>query len=217
MSFLKDLRPILQGPLFVLSEWANSELRKSEETHAVELKIRMETEIQRINAETEQWQKDQEFLRMKKIANAVYEYKEKLTEMNIRMIRCIGEMDIDLRGKAQDLIAEKTKQYQQIQDDAYEKCEAELERVIEKFSGNEKALNIMMDKSNEKCANIIDNTKKFIEELSLDIQRMSKNIDDLTKEGQRTIDRTLGGFEKIQVFSSKAIDNIQDVDATEVK
>ncbi len=197
---------------------AEIESRKNRE--AAELEIRMNTEIQRINAETEQWQKDQEFQRMKNIANAVYEYKEKLTEMNIRMIRCIGEMDIDLRRKAQDLIAEKTTQYQLIQDKAYETAEAELERVIEKFSGNEKVLDIMIARSDEKCANIINNTKKFLEELSLDIQRMNENINYLTQQGQSSIDKIIGGFDQIQGIqgpSNKALDNIQDVDATEVK
>ena len=52
-------------------ETVKSELRRKEAEHKANLEIRMQTEIHRINAETEQWAKDKEFQRRKDVAEAV--------------------------------------------------------------------------------------------------------------------------------------------------
>ena len=116
-------------------ETVESVLRRQEAEHNASLEIRMQTEIARINAETEQWTKDQEFQRMKDVAEAVTQFRERLTELQLNTIRAIGNMDIELRAKAQDLILAKTREYKALQDQALKDAEAEFERTLEKFSG----------------------------------------------------------------------------------
>jgi len=172
-------------------EKTKSELRMKEEEQKANLQIRMQTEINRINQETEQLAKDKDFERMKNVAEAVVRYRERLTELQLNTIRAIGEMDIELRAKAQDLILSKTREYKQIQDQAQHDAEDEFTRIIEKFSGNERVLDIMITNAEKKLASVIDSTSQFLLGLNEDIQKMNNNIDMITRSGQAFIDRQI--------------------------
>lgn len=169
-------------------ETVKSELRMKEAETQANLEIRMKTEISRINAETEQWTKDQDFQRMKDVAVAVATYRERLTELQLNTIRAIGSMDLELRAKAQDLILNKTKEYKALQDQAQRDAEEEFERIIDKFSTNERIMDLMITSAQKKLANIIDATSQFLLGLNNDIQQMNKNIDSITQKGQTFID-----------------------------
>lgn len=172
-------------------ESVKSDLRIKEASHQADLEIKMQTEIARINAETEQWTKDQEFQRMKNVAEAVTRYRERLTELQLNTIRAIGNMDIELRAKAQDLILSKTREYKALQDQAEKDAETEFERITEKFSGNERIMDIMITNASKKLASVIDGTSQFLLGLNEDIQKMNHNIDIITQSGQAFIDRQI--------------------------
>lgn len=172
-------------------ETVKSELRRQEAEHNASLEIRMQTEIARINAETEQWTKDQEFQRMKDVAEAVTQYRERLTELQLNTIRAIGNMDIELRAKAQDLILSKTREYKALQDQAQKDAEAEFERILDKFSGDERIMDILITNAQKKLASVIDGTSQFLLGLNEDIQKMNHNIDIITQSGQVFIDRQI--------------------------
>lgn len=125
----------------------NARLQKELDENNASLQIKMQTEVNRINAQTEQWTKDKEFERMRKVADAMAQYQERLMTLNLNTVKAIGEMDIELRSKAQALILEKTQEYRLIQSQATEDAENEFERILEKFSGNERVLNIMISNS----------------------------------------------------------------------
>lgn len=180
-------------------EEAKARLQSELDENRASLEIRMQTEINRINAETEQWTKDKEFERMHRVADAIAQYQERLTELNVRTVRAIGEMDIELRSKAQALVLEKTQQYLAIQNKASADAEAEFERIIDKFSGNERVLSIMISNSDKKLAAIIDATTKFMDELSIDIQNMNGNIDRLIQMGH---EHTLKQLDKFNTISN---------------
>lgn len=172
----------------------NAKIQRENDEHKASLEIRMQTEINRINAETEQWQKDKDFERMHQVAEAMAQYQERMTALNLKTVRAIGEMDIDLRSKAQALILEKTNEYRNIQNIATKDAEEEFERIIEKFSSNERILNIMISNSDKKLASIVDATTRFMEELSIDIQNMNRNIDNLIRIGH---EHTLRQLDKL--------------------
>ena len=172
-------------------ETHKSKLRQEEARQQCDLEIRMRTEVDRINAETEQWTKDQEFQRMKNVADALVRYKEELTKLQVNTIRAIGNMDIELRARAQDLILAKTKEYKALQDQATKDAEDEFCRILDKFSGNERILNIMISNSERKLASIVDSTTMFLEELRGDISKMNESIDMITRSGQAFIDRQI--------------------------
>lgn len=174
-----------------------SEIRKAEETHKADLYVRMNTEINRINAETEEWQKDQQFERMKKVTEAVAHYQERLNELNLNTIRAIGEMDIELRAKAQNLVLEKTGQYRQIQDDAIKQAEEEFDRIEKKYGSNERVYNIMISATEGKLAGVIKSCDEFMAQLSTEIAKMNNNINSLTEKGQDFIQAQLSQFNQI--------------------
>lgn len=197
-------------------EEAKARMQKELANNQAELQIKMQTEINRVNAETEQWAKDQEFERMKKVAEAVSNYQQRLMDLNLRTVRAIGEMDIELRSKAQALILEKTQEYLTIQNKATAEAESEFERILEKFSGNERILNIMISNSEKKLASIIDTTSKFLDELSLDIQNMNQNIDRLIQDGHTHTLRQLESFNNSAHSIRIGSNSIQDTNYMEL-
>ena len=147
---------MIWAPVNLLYEWGISRIRRSEATHnaelqmevadhQAELEIKMQTEINRINAETEQWAKDKEFHRMVELSKAVVNYRKALTDLQTNTIRSIGSMSIELRDKAQNLILSKTREFMLLQSQAQKEAEGDFERIMEKFSGNERIFNIMID------------------------------------------------------------------------
>lgn len=199
-------------------EEVRARLQKEAASHQAELEIRMQTEINKLNVETEQWRKDKEFERMQKVVEAVAEYKERLTNLQINTVRAIGEMDIELRSKAQALIIEKTKEYKLLQDQASQDLEEELERIQIKFGANERLFEIMVTKCDQKAANIITSTGRFLEELNKDIQNMNSNLDRLIEAGHS---HTLKQLDKFNNVSSPGMlpefkNNVQEIDYREV-
>lgn len=166
-------------------------MKKEEAEYNASLQIRMQTEIVRINSETDQWVKDQEFQRMKDVAEAVTRYRERLTQLQYGIIKAIGDMQIDLREKAQDLILAKTREYKALQDLAQKDAEAEFERILDKFSSNERIMDIMITSAQKKLASVIDSTSQFLVGLNEDILNMNRNIDAITQKGQDFIDKQI--------------------------
>lgn len=198
-------------------ETVKSELRMKEAKHQADLEIKMKTEINRINAETDQWIKNQEFQRMKDVAAAVATYRERLTELQLNTIRAIGNMDIELRAKAQDLILCKTKEYKALQDKTQKDAEEEFERIIEKFSSNERIMDIMITNAQKKLASVIDGTSQFLLGLNDDIQKMNNNIDLITRSGQAFIDRQIDSQFNCLSLSNKNDVQVENAQAEEIQ
>jgi hypothetical protein len=192
-----------------------SEIAKDEASHKADLEIRMQTEINRINAETEEWQKDKQLERQTKVLDAIKKYQKELMELNTNTIRAIGEMDIDLRRKAQDLVLEKTKEYKLLQDEAQQEAEQEIDRIVQKYASNERVMSIMLTATEAKLTNIIESCSRFMHELSDDIQKMNENINLLTQRGQSFVYNQL---DRISNGNPALLDNnkVEDAEAEAV-
>ena len=200
-----------------------SRLRMEEAEHQAELEIKLHTEIDRINAKTEQWAKDKEFHRMVELSKAVVNYRKALTDLQTNTIRSIGSMSIELRDKAQNLILSKTREFMLLQSQAQKEAEGDFERIMEKLSGNERILNIMIDSAQKKQANIVNATARFMNGLNDDIKAMNQNIDSITKSGQAFIEQQIsnmsnpltlqGGMTKnVEGGNVKRIEDIQNAE-----
>ena len=234
MNVIGDVGRAIASPVNLLYEWGSSRIRRSEATHnaelqmevadhQAELEIKMQTEINRINAETEQWAKDKEFHRMVELSKAVVNYRKALTDLQTNTIRSIGSMSIELRDKAQNLILSKTREFMLLQSQAQKEAEGDFERIMEKFSGNERILNIMIDSAQKKQANIVNATARFMDGLNDDIKAMNQNIDSITKSGQAFIEQQIsnmsnpltlqGGMTKnVEGGNMKRIEDIQNAE-----
>lgn len=156
-----------------------------------ELQIRMQTEIDRLNAETRQWEEDQDAARRIKLLDAFKKYQEELMDMNTNAIRAIGDMNLDLKRKAQNLVLEKIKEYKALQDEAQKQAIEEVCMIEEKYADNERVKGMLINAMETKLVGIMNNCTSLISELSEDIKEMNKSINMLTSKGQEHIQQVL--------------------------
>jgi hypothetical protein len=174
-----------------------SHLANIEDQHKkvdAELEIKKKTEVQRILAEIDEIKKDKDFARMKAVSEAIMQYQQHLTKLNVNAINAIGHMQLELREKAQNLVYDKTIKYKQLQDSAHSQAFEEIQRIENDFSGNEAAKNILYKSVDTRLANIITTAQNFLIELNNDIAVLNKSINLLTERGQSFIEDHLGQF-----------------------
>lgn len=187
----------------------DAEIRMKEKSHETELQIKQETEVVRIIAEIETLKKDQDFQRMKAVSEAIMQFQKELTCLNVDAISAIGNLQLDLREKAQKLVYEHTIKYKQLQDKAMQDAINDLINVEEKFGENEMAKRILINAIDKRLANIIDTASYFLQELNSDIKSLNQNIDMLTNSGQKFIERHLEQFHSLG-FSQEEIKELKN-------
>jgi len=185
------------------SHAANIELKKK--TLDADLEVKRKTEVHRIMAEIDELRKDKDFQRMKAVSDAIMQYQEHLTRLNVNAISAIGSMQLDLREKAQSLVYEKTIRYKELQDGAHSQAFDEMMKIEKEFSGNEVAKAILYKSVDTRLANIISTAQNFLLELNNDIAVLNKSINLLTERGQTFIQEHLGQFHV--VTSNSLLDN----------
>ena len=176
---------------------AESKIRRNEDQLKTDLIIKKETHIKKILIELEEWQKDEQLKRMKNVSNAVKEYHEKLTKINISAIAAIGNMELSLRSRAHDLILDKTEKYGVLRDAGLQQAMSDSLEIEKKFAGNERVKEMLTKAVEDRLTNIIRSAGDFITELKSDISMLNTNIDILTKNGQRFIENHLAQFQTL--------------------
>lgn len=169
-------------------------LSSEEKVLEVDLEVRKVREIEMAMAEIQEWKKEKEFERMERTTAAIALYLEQLTKLNVETINAIGHMQLDLKGRAQQLVYEKTIQYKELQDTAIEEAMNDLLRIEDKFGDNERAKDILIKAVDTKMGNIITTSTRFLEELNRDIVNLNESIDRLTNQGQAFIKNHLERF-----------------------
>lgn len=175
----------------------DAKLHRENSILEADLEVKRKTEVQRILTEIEELKKDKEFDRMKAVSDAIMQYQEHLTRLNVNAISAIGSMQLDLREKAQNLVYEKTVKYKELQDGAHEQAVEEIMRIEEKFANNETAKGILFRSVDIRLANIITTAQNFLIELNNDIAVLNKSINLLTERGQGFIEQHLDKFHVI--------------------
>ncbi|WP_208950436.1 hypothetical protein [Rahnella sp. ChDrAdgB13] len=154
----------------------------------VELRIKEETGVRKALIDLEEIVKDNDFQRMMMTTDAIKKYQKELTILNTETIKAIGEMHLDLKKKAQDLVHSKTLQYRDLQDEAMNRAMSELLEIENKFGDNVAAQNILIKAVDVKLSNIINAANNFLMELNRDIVILNNDISMLSKQGQKFIE-----------------------------
>jgi len=189
-----------------------SDLKIQESESETNLSIKKETEVHRIISEIDELQKDKDFQRMKLVSESIMKYQAELTKLNVNAINAIGNMQLDLREKAQDLVYSKTVRYKELQDKAIDEAGDDLEKILLKFPDNERAQDIMIKAVDKRLSNIIDTAQNFLLELNEDIKLLNKSINSLAEGGQMFIEKHLDNFHQIPNNSNrKMIENKDDI------
>jgi len=170
------------------SEHERTTMMKELET---ELRIKEETGVRKALIELDEIVKDNDFKRMMMTTDAIKKYQEELTILNTETIKAIGEMHLDLKKKAQDLVYSKTLQYRDLQDEATSKAMSELLDIENKFGNNPAAQTILIKAVDVKLSNIIITANNFLMELNRDIVNLNNDIGMLAKQGQNFIENHL--------------------------
>lgn len=209
-------------------ESVKSQLRREEAEHQTELEIRMQTEIARINAETEQWAKDEEFKRQEGYHEMSLDFCAKMGKLMTNIAGELAKMEIESTRMARNLISEKTREYKDLQGESAKEFQEEMRMILKEFSEDEEIKKIMMETSKQKYQNILNATERFLISLEEDVKRINQNtaglIDTVRKQTDKLMSATTDKIALPQADSNvKHIqgrisnDDIEDVQAEEVK
>jgi len=187
-------RVISESDLRMKEALHSADITMRQKTLDADLEIKKKTEVHRVLAEIDELRKDRDFQRMKAVSDAIMQYQEHLTRLNVSAISAIGSMQLDLREKAQNLVYEKTIRYKELQDGAHSQAVEEVLRIEREFSGNEAAKAILYRSVDIRLANIISTAQNFLLELNNDIAVLNKSINLLTERGQTFIEEHLSQF-----------------------
>ena len=183
----------LEQPL----EMVKSNREEKSKDKELQRHIASETEIVRIITEIEQLKKDKEFERMKAVSDSIMKYQKELLRINSEAGQAIGLMSVELRRKALDLIHEKTVQYDELQNKAWEQSITQFSRIDNDSNMSEGSKAVLRNAVDKKLAGTIDNATRFIVQLNDDMQLISKNINSITESGQDFIQKHLEQFQLI--------------------
>lgn len=190
----------------------NAQIERDKLELETDLAIKKETEVHRIITEIDELQKDKDFQRMKLVSESIMKYQEELTKLNVNAINAIGNMQLELREKAQDLVYDKTVRYKELQDKAIEEAGIDLEKILEKFPDNERMQDIMIKAVDKRLSNVIDTAQNFLLELNEDIKLLNKSINSLAEGGQKFIEKHLDNFHQLPNHSNpKQLENKDDI------
>lgn len=181
---------------------AKASIKTKHKEHKTNLAIKKETEIQKILADIEEFKKDKELQRMVAVSEAIMKYQKALTALNVDAINAIGNMQLDLREKAQQLVYDKTNKYKELQDKAFQEAAEDFKRIENDFTNNETAKEILNKAVDKRLGNIIDTAHNFLLELNADIKLLNQSINILTEHGQTFIE---GHLEKFHVIEPTSI------------
>lgn len=225
-TIITALESIIIKPLELITDWAReplkkweferqikqkeceSELRMKEEEHKSDLHIKKETEIVRILQEIEELKKDKQFERMKATSEAILKYQKELSNINRDAISAIGNMQIELREKAQNLIHDKVVRYKEFQKIATDEAMADFKRIEDNFADNDRAKDILYRAVDQRLANVIKAADSFLLELSKDISSINQSICMLADSGQKFIQSHLGQYKVIE-FSDNDVKRLE--------
>jgi hypothetical protein len=188
----------LEQPL----EMVKSKREEKSKDKDLQRHIARETEIVRIITEIEQLKKDKDLERMNSVSESIMKYQTELLRINSEAGQAIGLMSVELRRKALDLIHEKTVQYDELQNKAWEQSISQFSRIDCDSSMSEGSKAVLRNAVDKKLAGTIDNATRFIVQLNDDMQLISKNINSITESGQDFIQRHLEQFQLIGMSSN---------------
>ena len=165
-------------------EEVHSRLKREEASHEAELQIKMQTEIDRIKAETAVWEKDENIRQGKEILDAITSFYKELKAFKEEGLSVIFNSGIDSRKRAHELVEERMRRYNALIKEAEDDYEKDMVRAL-KFEKNEKIFDSLLSIANKKEASVTDTCRDLIKGLNVDLERMIENIDSIGKEEEK--------------------------------
>lgn len=153
--------------------------------------IELDAKKRRLHAEIDEMIANNELNRNKAIVDAIKQYQIDLSQAVQDCVEQIGNMTLELREKANNLVLEKTQAYTALQEKSKADAKKDLKEIEEMFADNERVRIRMEDAVIDQMTSMITTANSFIKELSEDIKRLNANIDTLVQKGQDIINSYL--------------------------
>lgn len=153
--------------------------------------MQLSAEERKLNAEIDQMIIDKDFERTMKKAEFMKNYQEDMIKLSSTISNALGKMSIELRDSAQNLVLEKTKQYVALQLEAKDRLKSDLKDLNDLFGDDEESKSMMRKISFEQAQIILESTRNFMNSMKQDIDNMTANIDEITRQAIANTDKFL--------------------------
>lgn len=201
MNMFDKLDDIVYLPVKAVTNWLEEPLRRKEHERELEKskqpfelemwrareqeKLRQEAE----KADLELWnmEQDAQLARNTAIVEAIKQYQIDLGKAQETMIANIGYMNLDLRGKALNMVSSYTKLYVDQQEEAKQKAKNDLAEIQTLYADNDRLREKMEDVIIDQMRAIIDSSRTFINGLSKDLEKINALTDKLTEEATENV------------------------------
>lgn len=175
-----------------------AEIEATEREQQVELEIRKEERIAKLEADERRWNAEiddlvrmKEIERNKRILNAVIEYRRSMIEDAKSIANNLSHMEMSLSSEAHELVLKKTEEYEKLQEKALKQCDDQLEEIGKKFADNKRIREKREDMVLAQTEGIVNAAKAFISELNEDIKRININNTNRVNTATAAADRIL--------------------------
>ena len=175
-----------------------AEIEAAEREQEVELEIRKEERLAKLEADERLWNaavdsliKMQEIERNKHILDVVIEYRRSMIEDAKSIADNLSHMEVSLASEAHELVLQKTEEYKELQEKAMKQCDDQLEEIGRRFADNERIRIKREDMVIAQTEGIVNAAKAFISELNEDIKRINTNNTNRVNTATAAADRIL--------------------------
>ena len=173
---------------------AATERKKMELNHKLEMEMKqlgvdLEVERERKRLELIQWEKDTEFFRQKETLDAIEEYQKNMGTTAVEIGNAIGEMSIDLQAKAQDMIVEKTKLFNELQKEALRDATQGIKEIKEMHIEDSELEKEIIKPYTEMMNNVVKEANAFVVDMKDSMKKLSENINDITDTVLKNTDK----------------------------
>jgi len=191
-------KDIIEAPLKIIDRELQVYNARKDKEHAQKLQIEqekffMELSLQEkeINAKIEQSISDKHDERVKNFLEYITRYQQEMAGAAVSISRSLGLMGEELEARAQDLVLNKKKDYDALQDKAYDKLMNRMAQARERFPEGSDERKIAIAAA-EKIANgIIDNAISFINIIDQEFLRLTAHIQEIQKQSLININEYL--------------------------
>ena len=179
-----------------LDKELDAKIARDAEAFAVEMDSKRRTEeikneilLRKGMEEINSMRENDQLERNKKIIEAYEEYKEHFAKLSVTITKSIGQMQLDLREKAQDLCLSKTREYKALQDEAMDQMLVRMDQAMKFPEGP--ARDMLLKRIDALNESIVKRAEEFISFLGKDMEQLSQHFNAIADQTMANAERIL--------------------------
>lgn len=196
---------IVYEPVKAISNWMQEPLKKFQHKRDMEtLQLQqqlaqedrehiadMEISIRERHAKIDQMIIEYNDMHVEKLVDALKKYQLTLANASVEIVNNIGQMSLDLRNKAYNLVQEKSNSYYERMDEIKRKSNQELKQAKEDFGDDSELFKELSHEILLERREMIEMAERFLSELASDMKELNVTLNELTKNNINFINQVL--------------------------